>query len=100
MWLKRYLDFPNWSMEYIATMPETHISDWARRNKIFMDKMYATEEREGGVDAVGDNIPAYQREDLSVYSPQEWETHKKELILESWADSVTATIKESRRIKK
>ena len=37
-----------------------------------MDKLYATEEREGGTLALGDDIPGYQHDDLRVFSEAEW----------------------------
>ncbi|MCX8036677.1 MAG: alpha/beta fold hydrolase [Candidatus Sumerlaeia bacterium] len=87
LWLEKHLDFPNWSDETLRTMPETRISEWARQHNIAMDKLYATEEREGGTPALGKDVPGYSREDLSVFSPQQWELHKKELIFETWLEA-------------
>lgn len=84
LWLDKQLDFPTWTETSIKAMPETHISEWAAQNSIFMDKLYATEQREGGVMAVGTNVPGYQREDLSVFSAEEWEKRKQQLTLEAW----------------
>jgi hypothetical protein len=52
-----------------------------------MDKLYATEDREGGTPALGNGIPGFAREDLSVFTPEQWECHKQELIFETWADA-------------
>jgi dienelactone hydrolase len=94
LWLKRQLNFPNWSDDYIAKMPETHISEWAIAHRILMDNFNAIEEeREGGLHAVGEDIPGYQREDLSVYSPQEWEVHKPKLSFETWNAAALALSK-------
>jgi len=84
LWLEKQLDLPNWTEATIKAMPETQISEWAKRRNVPMDKLYATEEREGGTPALGADIPGYSRNDLSVFTPQEWESHKKELILETW----------------
>lgn len=84
LWLEKQIDLPNWTAESIKAMPETHISEWAAKNGIFMDKLYATEQREGGVMAVGTNVPGYRREDLSVFSVEEWEKNKQHLVLEAW----------------
>ncbi|MBM3334218.1 acetylxylan esterase [Candidatus Sumerlaeota bacterium] len=90
LWLETHLDFPNWTAATIRAMPETRISEWAQRYSIAMDKLYATEEREGGTPALGADIPGYSREDLSVFTPQQWEARKKDLILETWLDAARA----------
>jgi len=87
LWLEEQLDFPNWNENSMAKMPETHISEWARKNDVVMDKLYATEEREGGVLAVGDNVPGFRREDLSVFAPAEWEKVKREYVFETWVEA-------------
>lgn len=67
-------------------MPVTHISEWAERHGVALDRLYATEHREGGTMALGEGIPAPSRNDLSVFSAGEWEKHKHLLIYESWLD--------------
>ena len=90
LWLERQLGLPNWTAASIQTMPETHISEWAKQHDVFMDKLYATEEREGGVYALGDQVPGFQREDLNVFTAAEWEAHKRELVLETWLAAALA----------
>jgi hypothetical protein len=68
-------------------MPTTHIAQWAEKYNIHTDKLYATDEREGGTLALGSDIPGFQREDLSVFTPEQWLTHKHELIFETWVDA-------------
>ena len=72
--------------------PETHISEWGRQHGglVEMDKFYATEEREGGLRAIGDNVPGCQREDLSVLPPSEWEQRKREFSLDTWVEAALA----------
>lgn len=84
IWLHRQLRFPNWTEEKILALPETRIGTWAEANDVPMDKLYATETREGGTPALGNNVPGYRREDLSVMPPAEWERRKSEFIIESW----------------
>lgn len=84
LWLEKHLDMPNWTAESLAVMPTTNIAQWAQKYDIHMDKLYATEEREGGTPALGTDVPGYQREDLSVFTPEQWQTHKQELIFETW----------------
>jgi dienelactone hydrolase len=86
LWLDRQLDLPAWSQADIEAMPETHIGPWAQARGVAMDRLYATEEREGGVRALGVDIPAIDRADLFVFSPEDWESRKERLIYESWIE--------------
>jgi dipeptidyl aminopeptidase/acylaminoacyl peptidase len=83
-WLERHLDFPRWTDVEIAAMQETHISAWARANNVEMDRLYATELREGGTRALGTGIPRLERSDLSVFPGEEWERRKESMIHETW----------------
>jgi dienelactone hydrolase len=93
LWLKRQLDFPNWTEADIRALPETHISRWARASGVPLDAQYAGEEREGGTRALGENVPALSRAQLSVFSPEEWEREKGRLIYESWVEAARARVK-------
>src|SRR4029077_4698971 len=57
LWLQSKMRFPNWTTRAIAKMPETHISEWAQKENVFMDRLYATELREGGTRTLGTGIP-------------------------------------------
>jgi len=94
LWLEKHLDLPNWSEESVAAMPTTHISEWAQERNIQMDKLYATEEREGGTPALGDNIPGFQREELSVFTPEQWRSHGQSLIFETWVDAARLAVQQ------
>ena len=83
-WLNRQLAFPNWTDEEIQAMPTTHISEWAHANGVELDKLYASEDREGGAQAVGIGVPALSRDDLSVFPRERWETQKGRMIYEAW----------------
>jgi dienelactone hydrolase len=91
-WLERHLDFPNWTQETIAAMPETHISEWAKSHAVDMDPLYATEHREGGTRALGSGVPGLSRADLSVFSPEEWQRRKERMIHETWLREAKARI--------
>jgi hypothetical protein len=92
LWLERQLDFPKWSEASIRGASETHISEWAARTKMPMDKLYATEEREGGTMAMGDGGPGVAREQLSVFSAAEWEREKSRLTFEVWTEKARAAL--------
>jgi hypothetical protein len=85
LWLEQQLDLPNWTPESLAEMPTTHISEWAEKNHIFIDKLYDTQQREGGTEALADNIPSYKWEDLSILPPEQWPSHIHEYDFETWA---------------
>jgi hypothetical protein len=59
MCLQQKMRFPNWTADGIAKMAETHISEWAQQQNVFMDRLYATELREGGTRALGTGIPVF-----------------------------------------
>ncbi len=87
LWLEKHLDLPNWTPESLEAMPITHISQWAKRHNIPMDRLYAAEDREGGTPALGEEIPGFQRDDLSVFTPEQWRLHKHNFIFETWVDA-------------
>jgi len=91
-WLERKLDFPNWTDDMIRSMPTTHIGRWATAHGVPIDRLYATEDREGGTLALGENTPALSRDTLSVFGRDEWEREKKRLIYESWVEAARARV--------
>ncbi len=84
LWLEKHLQFPNWTAESIARMPETHISEWAAQNGVPMDKLYATEAREGGTRALGSGIPNVPHDQLDALPRQRWDEDKEKYIYETW----------------
>ena len=93
LWLERQLDFPNWTEASLRDLPETHISEWAAKNGVAMDKLYTTEEREGGARGVGDGVPGFERESLSVFTPAEWAAVKDDYSFDAWARRARAAAK-------
>lgn len=85
-WLEEVLDFPRWTKESIAALPTTHISAWAGANGVELDRLYASEEREGGTPALGQGLPGLSREQLSILPRPEWERQKGDFIYESWLE--------------
>jgi hypothetical protein len=87
LWLEHHSFLPRWTEQMIESMPFTVISQWAQANNVFIEPQYATEEREGGVHALGEKIPALTRDQLSVFTAAEWEHHKDVMTYESWLDA-------------
>lgn len=83
-WLEREIDFPGWTPAQVRGLPETHISAWAKEHGVEMDRLYATEDREGGTRAIGEGVPGLTREQLSVFSPDEWGRLKETLSFDAW----------------
>lgn len=90
LWVERKLDLPAWTAGEIEAMGTTHIGTWAGRHGIEMDTLYATEHREAGTRALGENMPGFRRQTLRVLPPEEWERSKGELIYESWLERARA----------
>ena len=84
LWLQALLKFPNWTATSIARMPETHILEWAAQNNVFMDKLYATELREGGTRALGTGVPAVPHDSLNALPLAQWERDKDQYVYETW----------------
>jgi dienelactone hydrolase len=80
-WLNEQLHFPNWQA---VANDETHISEWANALGVPMDKLYATEHREGGTIALGKNIPYLKHDLLNVVPDEEWKKDQDKFVLETW----------------
>lgn len=93
LWLHRRLRFPNWTEAGIAAMPETHISEWARRENVPLDRLYATELREGGTRALGAGIPGVPHDALDAAPAGQWERDKDRFIYETWIARAKALVK-------
>ncbi|MFB3825604.1 MAG: alpha/beta hydrolase family protein [Bryobacteraceae bacterium] len=92
LWLERILDLPNWNAGEIARMPETHISEWAAERGVPLDPLYATEKREGGTRALGAGVPGLTRDQLSVFSFEQWSRQKDRMIHETWLKQAKSRI--------
>jgi hypothetical protein len=88
LWFERTLDFPKWSEADIKAMPQTRIGDWATERGAELDRLYATEPREAGTPALGTGVPVLTREQLSVFSLEEWNARKSQLTIDHWVRHV------------
>jgi dienelactone hydrolase len=95
-WLERQVDFPKWSEADLEAMPVTHVSEWARAERVEMDPLYATEHREGGARALGTGVPGLRRDDLSVFSERDWSERRQQLVHQRWRELARAEIGASR----
>jgi hypothetical protein len=84
LWLQQRLNFPNWTEGSIARMPETHILEWVNKTGASIDKLYATELREGGTRALGTGFPAVPHDQLNALPPEQWERDKEKYVYETW----------------
>jgi hypothetical protein len=89
-WLNQQLHFANWTAEQIASAPTTHISTWARANKVDITPNYIQEDREGGLDALGTGLPGLTREQLTALPEADWQANKDRLTYEAWAQKTMA----------
>ena len=96
LWLEKHLDLPNWTAKSLSIIPTTQIAEWAQKHNIHMDKLYATKDREGGTPALGNDIPGYQREDLNVFTPEQWRSHKQRFVFETWVDAARSAVRQTR----
>jgi beta-galactosidase len=92
LWLHERLKFPGWTAESIAKMPETHISEWAARNGVPLDRLYATELREGGTRALGSGVPAVPHDLMSALPLDRWERDKQKYIYETWVEKARSQL--------
>jgi dienelactone hydrolase len=94
LWLQRQLHFPNWTEAGVAAMPETAVGDWAQANGLTLGAGLTSPAGPGmpagGLLVLGRDFPGYAREDLSVFSPSEWEAVKSSYILETWVTAARA----------
>jgi dienelactone hydrolase len=84
LWLEERLQFPSWTAASVATMPETHIMEWAAAHHVVMDKLYANELREGGTRAIGADVPAVPHDDLNALPLERWKQDKALYAYETW----------------
>jgi hypothetical protein len=96
--LEQHFDFPNWTKTDISHMDTTHISRWAEANAVSLDRGYASEDREGGTPALGTDIPGVSRSDLSVFTPEHWESQNATLLYETWVQKAHDAVAQQNRL--
>jgi hypothetical protein len=96
LWLQKQLHFPNWTEASIAAMPETPVAEWGKANGVPVEGGSAAEAKVGGILALGDDIPGYPREELSVFTKAEFEQVKTPYLLETWVAAARAAERDER----
>jgi hypothetical protein len=51
---------------------------------VLIDRLYATEAREGGTMALENDVPAVPHDLLNALPPERWERDKDKYVYESW----------------
>jgi dienelactone hydrolase len=92
VWLEKKLKFPNWTADQVENMPETHISEWAARNGITSGS-FKNETGEGGTLALGNDIPAVNRDLLHALPDAVWSSERARYVYETWLDHARAAIR-------
>lgn len=85
LWLNQQLHFAFWDDAAIRAQGTTHISTWITANHVDIAPAYFQENREGGLDAIGQGFPGIPRADLMVLPQDEWERQKDTLLYDAWA---------------
>jgi len=88
LWLEDHIHFATWTRAQIENAPLTHISAWAKTNDVAIAAGPLDEVKEGGVMAVGEDVPGVKREDLMVLPDAEWERLKDRLVFEAWMEKI------------
>jgi dienelactone hydrolase len=90
-WLNAQLHFAFWNTDAkILAQGTTHISNWITANNVDISKNYFRQDREGGLDAVGTNVPAIPRSSLMVLPEPDWLRLESQLTYASWAAKTLA----------
>ncbi|HEY3840720.1 MAG TPA: prolyl oligopeptidase family serine peptidase [Bryobacteraceae bacterium] len=97
LWLQKQMQFPQWTPDVIASMPETHVGEWARREHVYIEPAYDTEVREAGIHALGSGIPGLTREQLTAVPLAQWEREKDRFVYEKWIEHAREAVQSPRR---
>ncbi len=59
-----------------------------------MDRAYLSEDKEGGIMALGSDVPNVPRTQLNVFTDQEFQKQKSRLVYQAWTANVLAAASE------
>ncbi len=92
LWLAKKLRFPNLTEAEIESMPETRVSEWAAAHHLTAANL-RDEKNEGGLQALGNSIPAVSRDLLHALPESVWEENERRYVYETWVDHAKAAIR-------
>ena len=90
LWLEEKLKFPDWTRKQIQAMPETKVAGWARKNELVNSITPGYLHNEGGLVALGSDIPAVPRDQLYAVPEVVWQADQDDFIYESWVERARA----------
>lgn len=90
VWLNARLHFPRWQSLPIDSLGETHISAWAAKTGATINKGFEAEQKEGGIEAVGNGFPAPSLMQLQVVPDAEWQADKQKYVWQELAKKILA----------
>jgi dienelactone hydrolase len=92
VWLTEKLQFPNWTLEQVRAMPETHMSAWANRTGVD-ESALKSESAQGGTVALGEEIPAVSRDSLRALPEAVWTSERDRYIYETWVEQAQVAVR-------
>jgi pimeloyl-ACP methyl ester carboxylesterase len=85
-WLNAELHFPAWRGKDLDALPTLSIREWAAKTGYPLGKSSGREDRDAGIVALEAGVPRLTAEQLDVFSREEWERNKGDLIYSSWLE--------------
>lgn len=92
LWLQEKLKFPNWTKKQVEALPETHVSEWMISNHLRTETDANYEHGEGGLRALGNDIPAVPRDLLHAVPEALWGSEQQRYIYETWVERAQAAV--------
>ena len=92
LWLEDKLKFPDWTKKDIQALPETRISDWAAKNQL-TNPALTDQLGEGGLMAIGADIPAVPRDELHALPEAVWDSERDSYVYETWVERAKSAIR-------
>ncbi len=93
LWLQEKLKFPNWTRKQIEAMPQTNIGAWAEKTGVPAGSGEQFEQNEGGSLALGESLPALDRDQLHAIPEAVWDAEFRNYIYETWVERAEAAVR-------
>ena len=92
------IEWLNAQLRFTHRLPAAtvRIGDWARENRVEMDKGYSDEDREGGTRALAAGVPGLTREQLTAVPLGQWEKQRDRFTLEGWIERTKSLVESGR----